>query len=853
MYAELTASQSGTYIYQDISTTPGAVYKWSLKHASLNSTYTDKMSVMIGTTTSQKAQNATRINKNTIESVTGASSTSTVISTRVTNTDNRSHASQWCTYTGTYLIPSGQTTTRFCFKNIDSKNDTAGNLLDDIVFQVSYPLYYNLSGGTSTAIPAPTANNYAGYHTAGTNVALTTNQPTRNGYTFLGWSASSVPDIINQTMYDQNKSKLIKSITMASPSKTVYAVWAKNPTVAIHDPIGGTITSHTTIPYGNTYTLPATEPNRYGYTFREYNTSPDGTGQSITEDIPSVMQDTDLYIIWDAIPATASKSIMKDRDIDGNIIPNKYTLSMSTEGRTYTQDKHLIFVVDRTGSLTQLVYDELADTLVNLSKQLTQNENVKISCVLFSGTNTNPQSDYYSGYYIPFMDSTNIEDFKKLIGVPVSTTVTGIINGVDYSGEREGGGGTSWHSGFIGLEQILRDTQQSNTSPVDIMFFSDGYPNAHVNDNGQCVWGAAGNEAALAYEKATTQLKQVLASYSKRISSFSSIGLEAPGGDLTIMKTFTDECLNGYDNISKTSINAPTAASVSQNLRDIAEKNTIEGHLQNIRIEDMLSENVEPASTDDQGRPAVSIYKRQEDTGNKTELIEKEDYSYVYDATTKKLMLQYNHPLPQGESIHMDIPIIPTDIAYQKQIENAPQNIGEKDTGVDSEGMPGYKSNEGTGDIAYASTPHGYQANARLPIPVIQPETGTITFDRNTPSAEGEDITIIDGIGKNTEIPENSYTLYGHILKGWAETPDGEPVIQPGDEYTITDKNKTLYAIWETVWIEMPETGGNPTSKTVFLLLGTLMMLTSFTFIYNNKKRNNIGYNQYKHRDDINK
>ncbi len=48
VYAELCAYEAGTAIYQDIRTVPGTLYKVRLKHASLNSTYLDKMQVMIG-------------------------------------------------------------------------------------------------------------------------------------------------------------------------------------------------------------------------------------------------------------------------------------------------------------------------------------------------------------------------------------------------------------------------------------------------------------------------------------------------------------------------------------------------------------------------------------------------------------------------------------------------------------------------------------------------------------------------------------------------------------------------------------------------------------------------------------
>ena len=77
---------------------------------------------------------------------------STTIATKVSNTgeNDRSHDSQWETYEGTYLIPDGQTTTRFTFKSVDSKNLDHGNLLDDIVFDKAYRLTYDKNSSDAT-------------------------------------------------------------------------------------------------------------------------------------------------------------------------------------------------------------------------------------------------------------------------------------------------------------------------------------------------------------------------------------------------------------------------------------------------------------------------------------------------------------------------------------------------------------------------------------------------------------------------------------------------------------------------------------------------------------------------------
>ena len=183
VYAELCAYEAGTAIYQDIRTVPGTLYKVRLKHASLNSTYLDKMQVMIGAPGHEQPVEMTRTSVNGHGDK--LNEKSTTIATKVTNGNNRHHADQWETYEGTYLIPDGQTTTRFTFKSIDSKQLDYGNVLDDIVFDKAYRLDYdknasdatgevpsNQRGRENTTQPAKTKTNGTVKTVADTNASL---------------------------------------------------------------------------------------------------------------------------------------------------------------------------------------------------------------------------------------------------------------------------------------------------------------------------------------------------------------------------------------------------------------------------------------------------------------------------------------------------------------------------------------------------------------------------------------------------------------------------------------------------------------------------------------------------------
>lgn len=151
-YAELAAAQTGTAIYQDIATEPGVMYKWSLRHASLDEAYLDKMSVMIGTPGHETAQQATRVSVNGLGDRTGPVGTVIATPSGVDTYDGDTDP-WWETYTGEYLVPAGQTVTRLGFLNVDSRSGTQGNLLDDIVLGRLYPLHYDGNGNTRGSTP----------------------------------------------------------------------------------------------------------------------------------------------------------------------------------------------------------------------------------------------------------------------------------------------------------------------------------------------------------------------------------------------------------------------------------------------------------------------------------------------------------------------------------------------------------------------------------------------------------------------------------------------------------------------------------------------------------------------------
>lgn len=264
-FAELTADQQGTAIYQDVKVTPGTMMKWSLKHSSATSAYVDKMQVMIGEPYKETAQEATRIAS---ENGNKVGEKMTTISTPTTS--DRADNKKWDTYSGTYLVPDEVTTVRFTFKSTASAEWYSGNDLDDIKFSRSYQLSYDKNAAdasgqvpsnttpdtTQTASSKPTGkvsdlvqrttthedgsvtvrtvdqstdvvSGCQVYYLAGQKITLATlakdddcwdsSMLTRPGHTQLGW---------NQ---DSQATQAQAQVTMVEGGMTVYAVWVGNP------------------------------------------------------------------------------------------------------------------------------------------------------------------------------------------------------------------------------------------------------------------------------------------------------------------------------------------------------------------------------------------------------------------------------------------------------------------------------------------------------------------------------------------------------------------------------------------------------------------------------------------------
>lgn len=147
MYAEITASQANTYLYQDIDTAHDSptVYTVKLRYAHRNGTVdsNEKIQILVGAPGHEQPVEMTRIASDRGNKV-GEKSTTV----NAPNTDG--WLGSWDTFQGLVEIPAGQPVSRFTFKALGSIDGVTGNLIDDVQFKLAYPLSYDKNAQDAT-------------------------------------------------------------------------------------------------------------------------------------------------------------------------------------------------------------------------------------------------------------------------------------------------------------------------------------------------------------------------------------------------------------------------------------------------------------------------------------------------------------------------------------------------------------------------------------------------------------------------------------------------------------------------------------------------------------------------------
>ena len=151
---------------------------------------------------------------------------------------------------------------------------------------ISYSVSYSTGGGS----PTPTTSTGK---TVGTSVTVASDTVVREGFTFLGWRVSYGGDTY---MYLAGNTFL-----MPAQNLTLTAIWDAKPFTLSYSANGGTSSPASEIrTAGSTSILSTSYPTRAGYSFADWNTASDGSGDSYSPAALLTMptENLTLYAQW---------------------------------------------------------------------------------------------------------------------------------------------------------------------------------------------------------------------------------------------------------------------------------------------------------------------------------------------------------------------------------------------------------------------------------------------------------------------------------------------------------------------------------------------------------------------------
>ena len=462
--------------------------------------------------------------------------------------------------------------------------------------------------------------------------------------------------------------------------------------------------------------------------------------------------------------------------------PNVFDVNLSATGRDYAKNKeHALFVLDRTGSVGQSEYDEIANAVRSLGRRLMATGQVQVSVVLFAGGAREKDSAWYDGYENMVTHSTDPADLDRIM-VPVSTTTTTTHNGVFYGSEY----GTNWEAAFDGASNVMAHEQL----PTDVFFFSDGHPNTWAGDS-----DAVKEEEA--YSRALSRAKEFAASYGDHIQNFTSIGLQRDNQDLSKLEHLSKDVFGAKAKIEFASdggkVGSDLEANVESELMD-------GGFAKDVTLTDQLSGNVKPVSTDTKGRPGLSV-RMSTDGKTPVALAEGKDYEYAY--SNNRMSVKLLNQLKGSQTVTVMIPVKPTDKVLQQAVQGQTgPDVGDPNTGDLSAGKHGWYSNTGTNTVTHVSPNTGSTGTSTLPKPVIPVQVAKLLYDKNATKATGDmsKSTVTAPAGSEQTIVANGFTNTNYIFTGWNTQADGQgKTYSKGDKLTLPAGTTVLYAQWKRI------------------------------------------------------
>ena len=350
----------------------------------------------------------------------------------------------------------------------------------------TWTITYNANGGTNAPSPQ-TAN-------VGQSITITYSKPTRNGYTFLGWSTwneSTEPEAMFTPGYSYK----------SDYNLTLYAVWKQNVVKTwsiIYDANGGTnAPEKQTANVGQSIIITQDKPIRSGYTFLGWSTWSGATepeamftpGYSYTSD-----SDTTLYAVWERVNTDPPSLYFPDTygiNLDFNYIPQ---LSIRANV-TNPQDRTIYYKVCYVDNYYGDIYDYYLNSNGNTGtiSQTTLDTQIPVTSTIIKKSiqNCNSETEFKLAICVSYENifDNNAPEMKKyLVTISINNYQKPIIKEL-YVGRTADGGAqldtvfkyadsfTKITTGYTGVSVYIDDFIASSSEYTESNSFVGGAKN----------------------------------------------------------------------------------------------------------------------------------------------------------------------------------------------------------------------------------------------------------------------------------------------------------------------------------------------------------------------------------------
>ena len=350
----------------------------------------------------------------------------------------------------------------------------------------TWSITYNANGGYN-APAKQTAN-------VGQSITITYSKPTRNGYTFLGWSTwsgATEPEAMFTPGYSYS----------SDYDMTLYAVWEQNVVKTwsiIYNANGGTnAPEKQTANVGQSIIITQDKPIRSGYTFLGWSTWSGATepeamftpGYSYTSD-----SDTTLYAVWERVNTDPPSLYFPDTygiNLDFNYIPQ---LSIRANV-TNPQDRTIYYKVCYVDNYYGDIYDYYLNSNGNTGtiSQTTLDTQIPVTSTIIKKSiqNCNSETEFKLAICVSYENifDNNAPEMKKyLVTISINNYQKPIIKEL-YVGRTADGGAqldtvfkyadsfTKITTGYTGVSVYIDDFIASSSEYTESNSFVGGAKN----------------------------------------------------------------------------------------------------------------------------------------------------------------------------------------------------------------------------------------------------------------------------------------------------------------------------------------------------------------------------------------